>query len=181
MRRLVGLGVAAAILATPCGVAAQKIVPVEQSSSATEREKEKEKDKPAAAAEPAPPPYEPQLLRLSEIMGALSYLRDLCAAHDAEAFRAKMSALLSVEGTTDARKERLAGAYNRGFQGYALTYRSCTPAARTVIARFLDEAERVSKDLANRYGGRNAPAAAQGLSRAERSSRLASHCSRRGA
>jgi uncharacterized protein (TIGR02301 family) len=106
-----------------------------------------------AAPEPPPPPYEPQLLRLSEIMGALSYLRDLCGARDADAFHAKMGALLSVEATTDARKERLAGAYNRGFQGYAMTYRVCTPAAHAVIQRFLDEAGRVSRDLAGRYGG----------------------------
>jgi uncharacterized protein (TIGR02301 family) len=107
-------------------------------------------DKPAN--EP-PPPYEPQLLRLSEIMGALAYLRDLCGAPDADAFRAKMAALLEVEAKTDARKERLAGAYNRGFEGYALTYRACTPAAHEIVARFLDEAARISKDLANRYGG----------------------------
>jgi uncharacterized protein (TIGR02301 family) len=108
-------------------------------------------EKPATDA--PPPPYEPQLLRLSEIMGALAYLRDLCGAPDADAFRAKMAALLEVEAKTDARKERLAGAYNRGFEGYALTYRACTPAAHEIVARFLDEAARISKDLANRYGG----------------------------
>jgi uncharacterized protein (TIGR02301 family) len=105
------------------------------------------------APEPPPPPYEPQLLRLGEIMGALSYLRDLCGAHDADAFHAKMTALLTAEATTDARKQRLAGAYNHGFQGYAMTYHNCTPAAHAVIARFLDEAARLSKDLASRYGG----------------------------
>ncbi len=86
-------------------------------------------------------------------MGALTYLRGLCGDGDTEAYRAKMAALLAAEATSDARKERLAGAYNHGFQGYALTYRTCTPAARVVIARFLDEAARVSKDLASRYGG----------------------------
>jgi uncharacterized protein (TIGR02301 family) len=109
-------------------------------------------DKAAPAAEP-PPPYEPQLLRLSEIMGALAFLRDLCGAHDADAFRAKMSALLSVEAKSEERKERLAGAYNRGFHDYELTYRACTPAAHEIVARFLDEAARIAKDLANRYGG----------------------------
>jgi len=105
------------------------------------------------ASEPPPPPYEPQLLRLGEIMGALAYLRDLCGAHDADAFHAKMAALLSVEAKTEARKELLAGAYNRGFEGYALTYRVCTPVAHEVMGRFLDEAARISKDLASRYGG----------------------------
>jgi uncharacterized protein (TIGR02301 family) len=150
--RLIAVSVAAVILAAPFCAGAQKIMAVEQ--TAAEKEKDKEKDKaPAPAPEPPPPPYEPQLLRLSEIMGALTYLRDLCGDRDADTYRAKMSALLSVEATSDARKERLAGAFNHGFQGYALTYRTCTPAARVVIARFLDEATRVSKDLANRYGG----------------------------
>jgi uncharacterized protein (TIGR02301 family) len=143
---------AALLVAAPFSALAQKVMAVEQTATDKAKEKDKEKDK-APAPEPPPPPYEPQLLRLGEIMGALTYLRDLCGEHDADTYRAKMSALLAVEATTDARKERLAGAYNHGFQGYALTYRTCTPAARVVIARFLDEAARVSKDLANRYGG----------------------------
>jgi uncharacterized protein (TIGR02301 family) len=107
---------------------------------------------PAPAAEP-PPPYEPQLLRLAEIMGALAYLRDLCGAHDSEAFHAKMAGLLETEAKSAARKESLAGAYNEGFRGYQLNYRLCTPAAREIIARFLDEAAKISTDVANRYGG----------------------------
>ena len=114
--------------------------------------------KPAAAPEPppaaeTPPPYEPQLLRLAELMGALAYLRDLCGAHDADVYRAKMASLLEVEAKSEARKEGLAGAYNRGFGEYGLFYRACTPAAKEIIARFLDEAARISADVANRYGG----------------------------
>jgi uncharacterized protein (TIGR02301 family) len=101
----------------------------------------------------APPPYEPQLLRLAEIIGALAYLRDLCGAHDADAYRAKMASLLEIEAKSETRKESLAGAYNRGFRGYELSYRVCTPAAREIIARFLDETARISTDLASRYGG----------------------------
>jgi uncharacterized protein (TIGR02301 family) len=115
--------------------------------------------KPPAPAEPAPaaveppPPYEPQLLRLAEIIGALAYLRDLCGGHDGDAWRAEMASLLDAEARTETRKESLAGAYNRGFRGYQLSYRACTPAAQEVIARFLDEAAKISTDLANRYGG----------------------------
>jgi uncharacterized protein (TIGR02301 family) len=115
--------------------------------------------KPAAAAEqpaPAPeppPPYEPQLLRLAELMGALAYLRDLCGAHDADAFHAKMASLLEAEAKSESRKASLAGAYNSGFRGYELSYRVCTPAAHEIIVRFLDEAAKISTDVANRYGG----------------------------
>ncbi len=40
-----------------------------------------------------------------------------------------MEELLAAEGVTQGRRERMAGAYNRGYRGYALTYRSCTDAA----------------------------------------------------
>ncbi len=86
-------------------------------------------------------------------MGALAYLRDLCGAHDADAFRAKMASLLETEAKSPSRKETLAGAYNNGFHGYQMNYRLCTPAAHEVIARFLDEAAKISSDLASRYGG----------------------------
>ena len=106
---------------------------------------------PAPPAEP--PPYEPQLLRMAEVIGALSYLRDLCGEGDGSAFRAKFATLLETEGNTPARKETLAGAFNRGLHDYELTYRTCTPTAREIIASFLDEAARTARDLANRYGG----------------------------
>ena len=52
---------------------------------------------PAPTVEP-PPPYEPQLLRLAEMMGALAYLRDLCGADDGAEFRTKMKSLLDADG-----------------------------------------------------------------------------------
>jgi uncharacterized protein (TIGR02301 family) len=100
-----------------------------------------------------PPPYEPQLLRLAEILGALSYLRDICSARDGEAWRSKMSTLLDAEAQTQTRRERLAGAFNRGFRGYEVIYRTCTPNAETVIARYLNEGGRLARDINYRYGG----------------------------
>ena len=48
---------------------------------------------PPTAAPERLPPYEPQLLRLAEIMGALAYLRDLCGAGDGAKFRSALKAL----------------------------------------------------------------------------------------
>jgi uncharacterized protein (TIGR02301 family) len=110
-------------------------------------------EQPAPSPSESPPPYEPQLLRLAEVVGALAYLRDLCGAGDGATFRGKFADLLEAEGNTEARKEALAGAFNRGFRDYELTYRACTPAAREIVARFLDEAARIAKDVANRYAG----------------------------
>ena len=107
---------------------------------------------PAPAAEP-PPPYQPQLLRLAEIMGALAYLRDLCGAGDGAQFRARMAALLEAQGQSETQRDLLAGAYNRGFEDYAITYRACTPAASEIVTNFLAETARLAGDVANRYGG----------------------------
>ncbi len=111
---------------------------------------------PAAPANAPPadaaPPYEPQLLRLSELLGALAYLQDLCGRHEGDIWRAKMAALLEAEAKTPLRKERLAGAFNRGFRGYALTYRLCTPNALAIISRFLEESGQIAHAVARRYG-----------------------------
>lgn len=112
--------------------------------------------KDAAAPPPPPeppPPYEPKLLRLGEILGTLTYLRDLCGAGDGAEWRQRMSALIDAEGSTQQRKERLAGAFNRGFRGYQLTYHACTAAAQTIIERLLDEGDRITRDVASRYAG----------------------------
>jgi uncharacterized protein (TIGR02301 family) len=115
--------------------------------------------KPAATPAPTPtptetpPPYEPQLLRLAELMGALFYLRDLCHAGDGDAFRDKMARLLEAEAHSEERKATLAGAFNRGFGDYALIYRKCTPSAQEVIAHYLEESGRIARDVAGRYGG----------------------------
>jgi uncharacterized protein (TIGR02301 family) len=99
-----------------------------------------------------PPPYEPQLLRLSEILGALTFLRDLCGEQDGEEWRAKMSTLLDAEAKAGQRRAKLAGAFNRGFHGYEITYRSCTDNARSAIVRYLDEGGKIAHDIAYRYG-----------------------------
>src|SRR4051794_22165752 len=74
-----------------------------------------------AAAETPTAPYEAQLLRLSELMGALHYLRGLCQAPDATAWRAKMNTLIASEGLDEAAKARYAGAFNRGYRTFRLT------------------------------------------------------------
>jgi uncharacterized protein (TIGR02301 family) len=102
-------------------------------------------------AEP-PPPYDPELLRLAEILGALTYLDELCAENPSGGWRAKMQALLDAEAKTASRKERLAGSYNRGFHDYERTYHACTQNAQLVISRFLAEGGKIAHEVVNRYG-----------------------------
>jgi uncharacterized protein (TIGR02301 family) len=113
------------------------------------------KDAPKEANAPAdsPAPYDRDLMRMSEIIGALAFLRGLCSAPDAADWPARMKALIDSEGVTPVRRDRLAGAYNRGYRGYALTYRVCTPAAHEAAARYVAEGDRLSHALAGRFGG----------------------------
>lgn len=106
----------------------------------------------SAPAKPGPPPYEPELARLAELLGTLTFMRDLCAAGDGASWRDRMTALLDAEGSDAGTGERLAGSYNRGLRDYRLTYRTCTPAAQAVIARALAEGARISRDLSVRFG-----------------------------
>lgn len=109
----------------------------------------------AAPAAPPPPtaaPFEAPLERLAELMGTLAFLRDLCGQGDGAAWHDKMQALIDAEGRTGTRVERLAGSFNRGFKGYQLAYRTCTPAAQAVIGRSLDEGARIASDLSVRFG-----------------------------
>ena len=121
-------------------------------SAPVEKKVPEKKEAPADAA-PGVPLYEGQLLRLSEIMGALAYLRDLCGDGDGAEYRAKMAALLDAEGTAPERREKLAGAYNRGYRGYETTYGQCTQNARAAISRYVAEGARLSRDIADRYSG----------------------------
>ena len=109
------------------------------------------KPAPAPQAEP-PPPYDPEILRLAEILGALTYLDALCASNPPGDWRAKMQALLEAEAKTAARKQRLAGSYNRGFHDYERTYHMCTPNAQAIIGRFLAEGAGTAHEVVNRYG-----------------------------
>lgn len=120
-------------------------------SPAKEAPKDAPKEQPAPADVPAP--YDRDLMRMAEVIGSLAFLRGLCATPDAAEWPARMKALIEAEGITSARRDRLAGSYNRGYRSYALTYRVCTPAAHEAAARFLAEGERLSHALANRFGG----------------------------
>lgn len=106
---------------------------------------------PARAQQPAP--FERDLLRLAEILGALHYLRPLCGNDDAAMWREKMSQLIEADTGPADRRERLAGAFNSGHRGFEMNYRTCTPAADAAIKRYLVEGARLSREVAARHGG----------------------------
>lgn len=104
------------------------------------------------SSEPPPPIYEPKLLRLSELLGALYFLRNLCGAEDGPAWKADMEAMLAAEAPGPERKARLIGRFNHGFETYNAVYETCTPAAEASIARYLKESAEIASDIRTRYG-----------------------------
>ncbi len=141
-----------AIILAACLVAALPALAQQAKPKAPAKPPEKEAPAPPPPAD-TPAPYDRDLLRLSEIIGSLSFLRELCGNPDAPEWPARMKALLDAEGTSPGRRDRLAGAYNRGYGGYAVTYRVCTPSAVEAATRYIGEGERLSVALAGRFGG----------------------------
>ena len=109
--------------------------------------------KPEAAPEPPPVAYEPELLRLSEVLGTLSYMTALCQQPGSDSWQQRMAQLLEAEGSTVVRKERLAGAYNRGYLGHQPAHRFCTERSKLVIDRMLQQGQRLTRELETRYSG----------------------------
>lgn len=101
--------------------------------------------------EPPAPIYEEKLLRLSEILGSLSFLRDLCGDSDGAAWRAEMNSLLAAEEPPPQRRTRLIARFNHGFETFNAVYRTCTPSARLAISRYLAEGESLASDVRGRY------------------------------
>ena len=96
-------------------------------------------------------PFDGDLARLSEILGALHYLRGICNSKEGQKWRQQMEALVEAEAPTGERRQRMVASFNRGYRGFQQTYRTCTPAADIAIRRYLDEGARISRDITARY------------------------------
>jgi uncharacterized protein (TIGR02301 family) len=104
-----------------------------------------------ARAQSAGSALEDSLSRLSEILGALHYLRGVCNPSEGTRWRNEMQALIEAEGSTPERKARMTASFNRGFSGYQQTYRTCTPAADIASRRYLEEGAKLSREVTARY------------------------------
>lgn len=99
-----------------------------------------------------PPAYEPQMLRLSEILGSLHYLRELCGANEGQKWRQAMQDMITNEEPTDERKAQMIANFNHGFRGFQETYRECTNAAIEANKRYIAEGIKLSGEIPTRYG-----------------------------
>lgn len=91
--------------------------------------------------------YDAQIYRLSEILGALHYLRALCGADEGQLWRNQMRDLVNAEGTSALRRARLVDGFNKGYRDYARTYRTCTKPALVTINQFMDQSTSIADAL----------------------------------
>ena len=105
---------------------------------------------PLLAAEPAP--YQADLTRLSEVLGAASYLDGLCSGPTAADWRGKMASLLDAQGFDGPSRRPYVEAFNRGQRTFSAAHRRCTPAARTVLQRYFAEGAQLSDRIGQRFG-----------------------------
>lgn len=103
-----------------------------------------------APAEAVDPPYQALLERLTEVMGSLYFLQPLCG-YEGVNWRVEAARLIRYELPDDDRRARLEGAFNQGYQGYARLYRTCTESARLAMERFLQEGDRIAREIHSRY------------------------------
>jgi uncharacterized protein (TIGR02301 family) len=104
-----------------------------------------------ARAQDAAAPFDGDLQRLAEILGTLHYLRAICGSNEGSKWRNEMQALIDAETPSGDRRARMIAGFNRGYNGFQQTYRSCTPAAAVAIRRYIDEGSKISRDLTARY------------------------------
>lgn len=98
-------------------------------------------------------PYDDRLARLSEIIGAVHYLRNLCKADGEPEWRQSLQALLDAETKDEPpRRARLTAAYNRGYRSFASVYTSCTPAAVRAEQNYRNEGATLATEITARFG-----------------------------
>jgi uncharacterized protein (TIGR02301 family) len=110
-----------------------------------------QKPAPAPSPQDVAAPYDANLQRLSEILGALHYLRGICGANEGEKWRNQMQALVDAEAPAGDRRLRMVASFNRGYRVFQQSYRTCTPAADLVIRRYLDEGSKIAREVTARY------------------------------
>lgn len=99
------------------------------------------------------PPYESQLLRLSQVLGSVTYLRQLCKMDVNDDWRATMQSLLDTEAAGEPeRAKQLTAAFNRGYRSFASVYVTCTDSALAAEEDYRHEGATLARKIAAKYG-----------------------------
>jgi uncharacterized protein (TIGR02301 family) len=78
-------------------------------------------------------------------------LRGICNSNEGQKWRNEALALINAEAPNGKRHDDMVASFNRGYRGFAQAYRTCTPAADLVIRRYLEEGEKIARDITGRY------------------------------
>ena len=105
----------------------------------------------SARIEGGPAPFDSDLMRLAEILGALQYLRTLCGANEGQKWRDQMQALLDAEAPSGDRRNRLVANFNSGYRNFQRPIAPARPAANLAVRRYLDEGAKISREITARY------------------------------
>ena len=105
----------------------------------------------AAPPQPASAPYDRDLQRLAEILGALHFLRGICGSNEGQKWRSEAQALIDAEAPAGERREHMVASFNRGYRAFQQSYRTCTPAADFAIRRYLEEGAKIAREITARY------------------------------
>ncbi len=136
------------LLLTMLAMAGLEGVAYAQPSNAVSREA-----RPPEALPPKPTPYDDRLARLSEILGAVQYLRTLCPSSGPEDWRRSMSDLLAADTANEPeRRQRMTAAFNRGYRSFAAIHTSCTRAAVMAEESYRNEGATLAQEIASRFG-----------------------------
>ncbi len=92
--------------------------------------------------------YERNLLRLSQILGAIHHLREVCNANEGQLWRKKMVELLETEAPTPQRRALLVDKFNQGYRGHQLAFPACTKKATARIRKFVKEGAALATKIA---------------------------------
>jgi uncharacterized protein (TIGR02301 family) len=121
--------------------------------------------KPAAPAQPGqsppgqaqaptpntPAPYDRDLQRLAEILGALHFLRGICGSNEGQKWRIEAQTLIETEAPAGERRDLMIASFNRGYRAFQQSHRTCTPAADFAIRRYLVEGAKIAREITARY------------------------------
>ena len=89
-------------------------------------------------------PYDDKLMRLSEILGAVHYLRELCGGNEGQAWRDRMRELIDADKGSALRRVKLTKSFNHGYRSFRRTFQVCSPTAQATLAKFLQEGAELS-------------------------------------
>jgi uncharacterized protein (TIGR02301 family) len=100
---------------------------------------------------------EARLMQLSQILGALHYVRKLCAPSDGDFWRDRMMEMIRLEKPSVAEREQLIQQFNVGYDDATSRFPTCTADARSFASDTAKQGEKVALGIANSINMGNNP------------------------